>query len=114
MKMEKARITLCQTGFASASNPGRALELEGRCFRRRQLYGGHVQRPGSRKRLPSKDFDADDDQIKILAKNQDSQLLSVLRSDGQLPAALRAALSSRLQRNHRGVCAAPRFFVGTG
>ena len=31
------------------------------------------------------------------------RFLSVLRSDGQLPAALRAALSSRLQRNPRGV-----------
>ena len=31
------------------------------------------------------------------------RFLSVLRSDGQLPAALRAALSSRLQRHHRGV-----------
>jgi hypothetical protein len=29
--------------------------------------------------------------------------LSVLRSDGQLPAALRAALSSRVQRNNRSV-----------
>jgi hypothetical protein len=35
--------------------------LEGRC----------LQRPGSRERLPSKDFDVDDDQI---AKNQDSEL----------------------------------------
>ena len=31
------------------------------------------------------------------------RFLSMLRSDGQLPAALRAALSSRMQRNHRGV-----------
>ena len=35
--------------------------LEGRC----------LQRPGSRKRLPSKDFHADDDQMKILAKLRD-------------------------------------------
>ena len=28
------------------------------------------------------------------------RFLSMLRSDGQLPAALRAALSSRMQRNH--------------
>jgi hypothetical protein len=46
--------------------------LEGRCFRRRKAYGGHVQRPGSRKRLPSKDFDQDseehEDEVKILAK----------------------------------------------
>jgi hypothetical protein len=31
------------------------------------------------------------------------RFLSVLRSDGQLSAALRAALSSRVQRNHRSV-----------
>jgi hypothetical protein len=32
------------------------------------LEGRFLQRPGSRKRLPSKDFGVDDDQIKILAK----------------------------------------------
>jgi hypothetical protein len=30
-----------------------------------------LQRQGSRKRLPSKDFHADDDQMKILAKLRD-------------------------------------------
>jgi hypothetical protein len=40
-------------GVSAALGPG---GLEGRC----------LQRPGSRERLPSKDFHADDDQMKIL------------------------------------------------
>jgi hypothetical protein len=40
---------------------GVSAALEGRC----------LQRPRSRKRLPSKDFQADDDQKKILAKLRD-------------------------------------------
>jgi hypothetical protein len=38
------------------------------------LGGALLATPRSRERLPSKDFDADDDQMKILAKNQDSEL----------------------------------------
>ena len=42
-----------------------------RCRRIGALEGRCLQRPGSRKRLPSKDFHADDDQMKILAKLRD-------------------------------------------
>ncbi len=46
--------------------------LEGRC----------LQRPGSRKRLSSKDFHAEDDQMKILAKLHDIERQQYKGSSG--------------------------------